>query len=100
LEVVVLDESLSNYGIEPNDILQVQVGLPKAPYIEVWELDGDLHARHLQSTGAGWMQAFTYFLTAGKICYSIDSEKAKKITKVGWLKTPIECPRRAVEPIL
>ena len=84
--VEVLDDSLAAYGYAPGDRVPVHPG-PAQGFLDVWELDGDLHARNLQSTGNGWTQACTRHSPWGSICFSLDPETNRRISRVGWLPT-------------
>lgn len=85
LRVEVATESLVPYGLEPGTLVVVETQPPPGPGIEVWELDGDLHARHLRPTGQGWYQAYTRFLSAGEICYALSPDQMKRVIRWGWL---------------
>jgi len=86
LRVEVVTQSLVPYGLEPGTICFVEIVEPGGPSIEVWELDGHLHARHLRPTGRGWYQAYTRFLSAGEICYSLGPDQMERVVRRGWIR--------------
>jgi hypothetical protein len=85
-QITVLDDSLVNYGFEPWDTVPLQTDKQEPNGVPVWELDGALQARFIKYEGTGWATAYTTFLSAGKICYSLSPEKLGRVKQVGWIK--------------
>jgi hypothetical protein len=84
-QIKILDDTLINYGFEPGTIVPLQTGAQEHGAVPVWELDGKLQARLIKDEGNGWATAWTSFLSAGKICYSLSPEKVARVKQVGWI---------------
>lgn len=84
-QITVLDDSLINYGFEPGDTVPLQTGKPELNGVPVWELDGKFQARPIKHDGTGWATAYTSFLSAGKICYSLSPQKVGRLNMMGWI---------------
>ncbi len=84
----VLDDSLQGYGIELGTVIQLKPASTGREGLEVWELGGGLHARHLQENGMGWCQLWLPFRT-GRISYSVSPSLRAGLKSIGFVIVPI-----------
>jgi hypothetical protein len=84
-QITILDDSLINYGFERGITVPLQTGKPELDGVSVWELDGQTQARLIKHDWNGWAQAYTSFLSAGRICFSLSPEKVGRVKMLGWV---------------
>jgi hypothetical protein len=84
-QITILGDTLINYGFERGVTVPLQEGKPELNGVPVWELDGKVQARHIQPDGTCWAMAYTSFLSAGRICFSLSPEKVGRVKTMGWI---------------
>ena len=83
--VRVLDDSLDTFSVGAGAELHLQPAATGGEAIEVWELDGSLHACNQLESGLGWCQMWLPF-RSGRISYSISPSQRAGLVHVGWIE--------------